>query len=168
MSEDTGCFHHIAFAASGPLNPLEFADLRSSPEKMQSLVDATGGGIFRLAGGHLPEIRKVRPAHAAAGGRARDRPGGRGPQARAGQLSELTTESQRAQRKTAERRPTHLLSVLFLCALCDSVVRLFSSSGTTSHFVSTVTAITTGAVRSGPFTRLIFAIVSSRFGVMER
>src|SRR5262249_1929643 len=59
---------HIAFAASGPLNPLEFADLRSTPEKMQGLVNATGGGIFRLAGGHLPEIRKIRPAHAAAGG----------------------------------------------------------------------------------------------------
>jgi hypothetical protein len=58
---------HIAFAASGPLNPLEFADLRSTPEKMQPLVNATGGRIFRLADNHLPEIRKVRPAHAAAG-----------------------------------------------------------------------------------------------------
>jgi hypothetical protein len=59
---------HIAFAASGPLNPLEFADLRSTAEKMQPLLDATGGRAFRLAGGHLPEIRKIGPGKSAAGG----------------------------------------------------------------------------------------------------
>ena len=34
---------HLAFAASGALNPLEIADLRSTPEKMQPLVNASGG-----------------------------------------------------------------------------------------------------------------------------
>ena len=52
---------HLAFAASGALNPLEIADLRSTPEKMQPLVNASGGRIFRLAGGRLPEIRMVGP-----------------------------------------------------------------------------------------------------------
>jgi hypothetical protein len=58
---------HLAFAASGALNPLEIADLRSTPEKMQPLVEASGGRIFRLAGGHLPDIRMVGPGHSAGG-----------------------------------------------------------------------------------------------------
>jgi hypothetical protein len=58
---------HLAFAASGPLNPLEIADLRSTTEKMQPLLQASGGRAFRLADGHLPEIRKVEAGHATAG-----------------------------------------------------------------------------------------------------
>jgi len=58
---------HLAFAASGALNPLEIADLRSTPEKMQPLVNATGGRIFRLAGGRMPEVRMVPPGHVAGG-----------------------------------------------------------------------------------------------------
>jgi hypothetical protein len=50
---------HLAFAASGALNPLEIADLRSTPEKMQPLVNASGGRIFRLASGRVPDIRMV-------------------------------------------------------------------------------------------------------------
>ena len=44
----------LAVAASGPLNPLELADLRSTSDKMQPLVNATGGRIFRLSEGRLP------------------------------------------------------------------------------------------------------------------
>jgi predicted Rdx family selenoprotein len=58
---------HLAFAASGALNPLEIADLRSTPEKMQPLVNASGGRIFRLAGGRLPEIRMVGPGASTGG-----------------------------------------------------------------------------------------------------
>ncbi len=58
---------HLAFAASGPLNPLELADLRSTPDKMRPIVQATGGRIFRLAGGRLPEVRMVSPGHSAGG-----------------------------------------------------------------------------------------------------
>ena len=54
---------HLAFAASGPLNPLEIADLHSTPEKMQTLMQASGGRYFRVAGNYMPEIRKVDPGH---------------------------------------------------------------------------------------------------------
>ena len=58
---------HLAFAASGPLNPLEIADLHSTAEKMQPLLAASGGRAFRLSDGHLPEIRKVEAGHATSG-----------------------------------------------------------------------------------------------------
>jgi hypothetical protein len=58
---------HLAFAASGALNPLEISDLRSTPEKMQPLVDASGGRIFRIASGRLPDVRVVAPGAGAAG-----------------------------------------------------------------------------------------------------
>jgi len=58
---------HLAFAASGPLNPLEIADLHSTAEKMQPLLTASGGRAFRLSDGHLPEIRKVQAGHATSG-----------------------------------------------------------------------------------------------------
>jgi hypothetical protein len=58
---------HLAFAASGPLNPLEIADLRSTAEKMQPLLDASGGKAFRIANGYMPEIRKVEAGRAVGG-----------------------------------------------------------------------------------------------------
>ena len=58
---------HLAFAASGALNPLEISDLRSTAAKLQPLMDATGGRAFRLAAGSLPEIRLVSPGHSMAG-----------------------------------------------------------------------------------------------------
>jgi hypothetical protein len=58
---------HLAFAASGPLNPLEIADLHSTADKMQPLLTASGGRAFRLSDGHLPEIRKVQAGHATSG-----------------------------------------------------------------------------------------------------
>ncbi len=70
--DETGLYRltdgvHLAFAASGALNPLEIADLRSTAEKMQPLIDATGGRVFRIADGRLPEIRLVAAGHGAGG-----------------------------------------------------------------------------------------------------
>jgi len=56
-----------AFAASGDLNPVEMADLRSTETVMEPLAQASGGGIFRLAEGGLPQIRRVRADRDTAG-----------------------------------------------------------------------------------------------------
>ncbi|HVR67931.1 MAG TPA: hypothetical protein VMT98_14895 [Verrucomicrobiae bacterium] len=56
-----------AFAASGDLNPVEMADLRSSETAMAPLAEASGGGIYRLAEGGLPQIRRVRADRDTAG-----------------------------------------------------------------------------------------------------
>jgi hypothetical protein len=56
-----------ALAAAGPLNPIEFADVRTTPDKLAPLVAATGGGIFWAGSGTIPEVRRVSPDRAAAG-----------------------------------------------------------------------------------------------------
>jgi hypothetical protein len=56
-----------ALAAAGPLNPVEFADVRTTPEKLAPVVAATGGGIFWVGNGKMPEIRRISPDRAAAG-----------------------------------------------------------------------------------------------------
>jgi hypothetical protein len=56
-----------ALAAAGPLNPVEFADVRTTPEKLAPIVAASGGGIFWAGSGTIPEIRRVAPERAAAG-----------------------------------------------------------------------------------------------------
>ena len=53
-------------AAVGVLNPLEYADLRSSPQPLAPLVERTGGGGFWLSDG-IPDIRRVKPERDAAG-----------------------------------------------------------------------------------------------------
>ena len=58
---------HRAFAASGELNPLEFADLRATDEKLKPLLASTGGSAHRLIDGGVPEIRKVRAGRDMAG-----------------------------------------------------------------------------------------------------
>jgi hypothetical protein len=58
---------HRAFAASGDLNPVEFADLRSTPALMRPIADATAGGIVRLASDGVPDLRQVRPGRDASG-----------------------------------------------------------------------------------------------------
>ena len=50
-----------ALAAAGPLNPVEFEDLRASAELLQPLIEATGGTVVRLASDRLPLLRKVKP-----------------------------------------------------------------------------------------------------------
>jgi hypothetical protein len=56
-----------ALAAAGPLNPVEFADVRTTAEKLDPVVRATGGGIFWVASGAVPEVRRVEPGQSAAG-----------------------------------------------------------------------------------------------------
>jgi len=58
---------HTALAAAGPLNPIEFADVRTTPEKLAPLVQASGGGVFWASDGAVPEIRRVSPGRAASG-----------------------------------------------------------------------------------------------------
>lgn len=45
--------------ASGALNPIEYSDLRTTGDRMEPLVTATGGGTFWLKDG-LPDIRQIR------------------------------------------------------------------------------------------------------------
>ena len=56
-----------ALAAAGPLNPVEFADVRSTPEKLAPIVAATGGGVFWVGAGTIPDIRRVSPGRVASG-----------------------------------------------------------------------------------------------------
>jgi hypothetical protein len=56
-----------ALAAAGPLNPIEFADVRSTPEKLGPVSAATGGGVFWVGTGAIPGVRRVSPDRAAAG-----------------------------------------------------------------------------------------------------
>ncbi len=46
-------------AAAGPLNPLELADLRSSPEPLAHLVEASGGGSLWLEDTPDPSLRAI-------------------------------------------------------------------------------------------------------------
>jgi hypothetical protein len=59
--------NRTALAAAGPLNPVEFADVRTTPEKLAPVVTATGGGVFWVGNGTMPEIRRVSRERAAAG-----------------------------------------------------------------------------------------------------
>src|SRR5579863_4514571 len=58
---------HTALAAAGPLNPVELADVRTTPEKLGPLARASGGGVFWAGDGTIPQIRRVSPGRAAAG-----------------------------------------------------------------------------------------------------
>jgi len=53
-------------AAAGALNPLEYADLRATPQPLRPLVKASGGGMAWIRDG-LPNLRKVRPDRGRAG-----------------------------------------------------------------------------------------------------
>ena len=55
-----------ALAAAGPLNPIEFADVRATPDKLAPLAAASGGGVYWLADG-VPEMRRVAAGRAMAG-----------------------------------------------------------------------------------------------------
>jgi len=50
----------MTLAAAGPINPLEFQDLRSTAEMLQPLLDATGAAAMRLSENATPKLRKVR------------------------------------------------------------------------------------------------------------
>ena len=52
--------------ALGDVNPLEFADMRTSSDRLAPLVEATGGGVFWLEDGQ-PTTRRSKPDRRAAG-----------------------------------------------------------------------------------------------------
>jgi hypothetical protein len=56
-----------ALAAAGALNPIELADVRTTDEKLKPAVQATGGGIFWVGPGSLPDLRRVAPDRSGAG-----------------------------------------------------------------------------------------------------
>jgi hypothetical protein len=58
---------HNALAAAGPLNPVEFADVRSTPDKLAPTAKATGGGVFWASDGSIPEVRRVSAGRTASG-----------------------------------------------------------------------------------------------------
>jgi hypothetical protein len=58
---------HTVYAVAGTLNPLEFADVRSTPEKLEPFIKAQGGSVNWLADGKLPDIRRVAPERTVAG-----------------------------------------------------------------------------------------------------
>lgn len=53
-------------AAIGKLNPAELSDLRASPDKIQPLVKASGGGIAWISEG-MPDFRRTKPGRSGAG-----------------------------------------------------------------------------------------------------
>jgi hypothetical protein len=59
--------NRVALAAAGPLNPIEFADVRTTPDKLLPVVRATGGGIYWVGSGDVPAVRRVEPGRNAAG-----------------------------------------------------------------------------------------------------
>ena len=40
-----------ALAAAGPLNPVEYADVRTTAEKLGPIAEASGGGVFWVGDG---------------------------------------------------------------------------------------------------------------------
>ena len=76
--KEPGLYHitdgrKVALAAVGALNPIEFADVRTTEENVKPVVLASGGQVLWLSDG-MPDVRRVRPGRDA-GGRE---PGGRG------------------------------------------------------------------------------------------
>jgi uncharacterized membrane protein len=59
--------NHTALAAAGALNPVEFADVRTTAEKLAPLTQASGGGAFWVGDDGMPDIRRVAPGRAASG-----------------------------------------------------------------------------------------------------
>ncbi|MBT7756855.1 MAG: hypothetical protein HN732_05970, partial [Rhodospirillaceae bacterium] len=51
---------HRAIAAAGDINPLEYADMRTSPAPLQPLLEESGGGAFWLVDG-MPDIHRAKP-----------------------------------------------------------------------------------------------------------
>ncbi|HEY4345781.1 MAG TPA: hypothetical protein VGN05_15635 [Parvibaculum sp.] len=58
-----------AVAASGPLNPREYADVRATDAVLKPIAAETGGGLYWVGkdAQDTPDIRAVRPGHDAAG-----------------------------------------------------------------------------------------------------
>jgi len=61
-------FGQTAFAAAGPANPLELADLRATASLVGPLARASGGSVHFLDPEGAPALRRVEPGRDAAGG----------------------------------------------------------------------------------------------------
>ncbi len=59
--------NRTALAASGPLNPIEYADVRTTAEKLGPTVEASSGGVFWVGDDAMPDVRRVSPGRSAAG-----------------------------------------------------------------------------------------------------
>ncbi len=75
--EQTGLYRvsdgtRSALVIVGPLNPIEFSDMRTTEAPARPIVVASGGGIQWLVDG-LPDIRRARPGREMSG----REPGGR-------------------------------------------------------------------------------------------
>jgi len=57
----------VVIAAAGPPNPVEYADVRATADRLAPLVEATGGTSVWLSEGGVPEFRRVRPGNQAEG-----------------------------------------------------------------------------------------------------
>jgi hypothetical protein len=58
---------HVAFAAAGQDNPLEFADLRATADRIGKLARQSGGGVTWLGNGGPPRLLRVSTRDSAAG-----------------------------------------------------------------------------------------------------
>jgi hypothetical protein len=58
-----------ALAHIGPANPAEFQEVISTTERLQSIADATGGSVRRIADGDIPRVSAVSSRAPAAGRR---------------------------------------------------------------------------------------------------
>jgi hypothetical protein len=58
---------HHTIAAAGALNPLELGDVRATGALLAPDVEASGGAIFWIGDGSLPDVRRVSPDRLAAG-----------------------------------------------------------------------------------------------------
>jgi len=56
-----------ALAAAGALNPIEMSDVRATDEKLSPAAAATGGGIYWVGPGSIPEVRRVEPGRSTSG-----------------------------------------------------------------------------------------------------
>ncbi len=56
-----------ALAAAGALNPIELADVRTTDALLKPAAQATGGGIYWVGPGALPDPRRVDPGRTSAG-----------------------------------------------------------------------------------------------------
>ena len=59
--------NRTALAAAGPLNPVEDADVRTTAEKLGPISEASGGGVFWVGDGAMPDLRRVSAGRSAAG-----------------------------------------------------------------------------------------------------
>ena len=72
LAEEPGLYRlsdgtHTAVTAVGALNPLEFADVGTTDERLAPLIRASGGKAVWLIDESTPNVRRVRPGRVASG-----------------------------------------------------------------------------------------------------